>query len=428
MTQKREIFGWAMYDFANSGFTTVVLTAVFNSYFIAVIAGDMPSGTATLIWTIIIAVANIIVLFASPIAGSITDTLGNKKTLLFISMSLCTLFTAALFFAHQGDIVYASLFVILSSVMFFIGESIVAAFLPEISNSENIGKISGFGWALGYVGGLLVLGLCLYYINMAQARGEEASEFVPFTMLIVAGCFFIASLPTFIFLKEQRITKRSEPLQFYIKSSFNQVKSTWHKRHTYSDMFRFMASLLVFYSGINTVVVIAAIYAQEVMDFQTSDTIQLILVVNVAAAIGAFIFGFVQDKLGIKNTLNITLFIWILAMLIAYFTSSLLWFWVVALLIGIALGSSQSAGRALVGSFSPRHHNGEFFGFWGLTVRLSAVVGPISYGLVAHFTNGDHKMSLLSTTFFFIAGFLLLRMVNEERGKKTAQSNSVSPL
>ena len=418
--KKREIFGWAMFDFANSGYTTVVLTAIFNSYFIAVVAKDLENGSATFLWTFTIAIANGLVLFASPLLGAITDISCNKKKYLLFATFFCTVFTGLLYIVGPGDILLASILIILSSLMFYIGESLIGAFLPEISTSKNIGKISGYGWSLGYIGGLIVLGACLIYVNYAKAEGHSAEQFVPMTMLIVASCFAISVIPTFTLLKERCSKPVNHPTHSLIKTSYTQLKNTWNKSHEYQDLYRFLVCLFVYHCGINTVIVIAAIYAQEVMKFSTEDTILLIIIVNISAAAGAFIFGFLQDKIGIKYVLGLTLIIWIVAMLIAYFTSSVTWFWIVANLIGIALGSSQSAGRAMVGLFSPLTHNGEFFGLWALAIRLAAIVGPLCYGLTAYLTHGDHRQALLSTTLFFIAGLLLLINVNEKRGHKAA--------
>ncbi len=422
MVKKREKFAWAMFDFANSGYTTVVLTAVFSTFFVGVIAQDLGTGSATLLWTITIAVANGIVLFSAPLIGAITDFSRNKKSFLLITTLGCIIFTALLYFTGPGTITLAVILIILSCVMFYSGENIIAAFLPEICQPEDMGKLSGYGWALGYVGGLLVLGLTLFYVNFAQANGESAEHFVPVTLLIVAGCFALASLPTFVWLKERGAT-RSKPAELsYITLGYQQLKETWKQAHKYQDLFRFLIALMVYHCGINTVVVLAAVYAQEVMHFQTQDTIQLILVVNITAAVGALFFGIVQDKFGSINTLRITLLIWIAATTLAYVTQSVSLFWVVACLIGIALGASQSAGRALVGLFSPPERNGEFFGLWGLATKLAAIIGPLSYGFVTFATQGNHRLALLSTTLFFVAGLILLYRVNEKRGKLNAKT------
>jgi len=179
-------------------------------------------------------------------------------------------------------------------------------------------------------------------------------------------------------------------------------------------------SLCIFYCGINTVVILAAIYAQEAMGFETKDTIVLILVVNITAAIGAALFGYLQDKFGALHTIKATLLIWILAMFIAFYTEDRTTFWIVANLIGLALGSSQSASRALVGLFSPASKSAEFFGLWGLATKASAIIGPISYGFISHMTDGNHRLALLSTCVFFVVGFILLFSVDLVRGEKAA--------
>jgi len=422
----REKFAWAMFDFANSGYTTVVLTTVFNSYFVSVIAGDLESGTATFIWTITIAIANALVLITAPLIGAIADFSANKKRYLMFSAIGCVIFTATLYFTRQGDITLAIVLVILSSVMFYLGESLIAAFLPEISTPETIGKISGFGWTLGYIGGLLVLGLCLVYVDWAQSQNHSAEQYVPITLLIVSVCFALACLPTFIWLKERGICSEKPSHLNYAQIGFQRLKQTWQHAHLYQDFFRFLITLSVFYCGINTVIVLAAIYAQEVMMFEFQDTIKLILVVNITAAIGAFLFGFLQDSLGSAKTLSLTLMIWILAMLLAFFTESTTMFWVVANLIGLALGSSQSAGRALIGLFSPASRNGEFFGLWGLAIKISAIIGPLSYGLISFISQGNHRVALLATTVYFIAGLILLKTVNEKRGMLVAAQENQS--
>lgn len=419
---RREILAWAMYDFANSGYTTVVLTAVFNAYFVGVVAanGVDRSGTATLLWTVAMAITNILVLASAPVLGAIADHGAHKKRFLAFTTVGCVLFTALLGFVGRGDVVLGMTLVILATLMFASGENFIAAFLPEIASQKEMGRISGYGWSLGYLGGLLVLGLCLVYIQWAQARGDVAEQYVPVTLWITAAMFALAALPTFIWLRERAVPQALAPGENYFRLGFARVRHTFaHARH-YRDLFRFLVTLAVYYSGINTVVVLAAIYAQEVMGFSTQENIVLILVVNVTAAIGALGFGLAQDRLGSVRTLAITLCVWIAALVLAYFTESRAGFWVVANLVGVSLGSSQSAGRALVGQFSPPERSAEFFGLWGLAGKLAAVIGPLVYGLVTFLTRGNHRQALLSTTAFFIAGLLLLLTVNERRGRAAA--------
>lgn len=417
---RKEIFGWAMYDFANSGFTTVVLTAIFNTYYVNVIAGHLSNGEATLFWTLVIGFANGLVLLTAPIVGAIADYSAAKKRFLAVTTVGCVVFTALLALLGPRDVILAGVFVVMASVMFYSGENLIAAFLPEISPPEKMGRISAFGWTLGYISGLLILGLCLAYVSYAETRLQTAQQYVPVTMLIVAACFGLASLPTFLWVREAAKPQHSGAPVNYLRIGYARLHSTWqHARH-YRDLFRSLLCLMIFYCGINTVVILAAVYANEVMGFSTQDAIMLILVVNITAAVGAFVFGWVEDIIGSLTTIKLTLLIWVIAMIMAYFTEQRGGFWIVANLIGLALGSSQSAGRAIVGLFSPAARSGEFFGLWGLATKLSAIIGPISYGLITRLSDGDHRLALISTCVFFIAGFLLLFTVDEQRGRAAA--------
>ncbi len=420
---KRERFAWCMYDFANSGFTTVVLTAVFNAYFVGVVASganDHQDGSATLLWTIAMAIANGVVLICAPVLGAIADHSAAKKRFLIASTIGCVIFTALLSLVGAGDILLGMVLVILATVMFAAGENLIAAFLPEIAAPEYMGRLSGYGWTIGYLGGLLTLGLCIAYIEWSKGLGQSANEFVPVTNLIVACIFALAALPTFLWLKERAIAAQPQTLAGYIKIGFVRLKHTIKHTRQHQDLFRFLLTLTIYHAGINTVIVLAAVYAQEVMQFDTQDTLMLIMVVNLTAAAGAFIFGHVQDRIGSKISLILTLIIWIIAIGIIYRATETSVFWLAANLIGLALGASQSAGRAMVGLFSPAQRSGEFFGLWGLALRLAAIIGPLTYGSAIYLLQGNHRLAILSTLLFFIAGLLLLLTVNEERGKRAA--------
>ena len=417
--RRREILAWSLFDFANSGYTTVVLTAIFNAYFVGVIAQEYASGTATLWWTVTIAFANGVVLLTAPVLGAIADDRAWKKRFLMIATSGCVGFTALLATVGPGDVGYAMGLVVLSSICFFTSENLIAAFLPEITTPDKMGRISALGWTIGYFGGLLTLALCLWVILSATTRGAEMIDAVPLTLLIVAAMFILGSLPTFLWLRE-----RAQPLQRtsinYGLIAYQRLRTTWQHARLHRDLFQFLAALTIYTCGINTVIVLAAVYAQEAMGFTTEDNIQLILIVNISAALGAFIFGHIQDRLGSLQTLSMTLVIWISALLLAYFTHDRDTFWIVANLVGIALGSSQSAGRAIIGVFAPPARAGEYFGLWGLATKLAAVIGPLCYGLITFVTQGDHRIALLVTTCFFVGGLLALIGIDEKRGRSAA--------
>jgi UMF1 family MFS transporter len=425
LAPRRELIAWAMYDFANSGYTTVVLTAIFNAYFVGVIAAglDNPNnGLGTLLWSIAVGIANALILITAPVLGAIADYSAAKKKMLAFSTVGCILMTAALGFADPGDLVFSMILLAGSAFLFGTGENLIAAFLPEISPPDKVGRVSGFSWALGYIGGMLVLAICLLYIESVKALGHSAEQYVPVTLWITAFVFMLAAAPTFIFLKERQQPSETTPdvISDFVRIGFSRLHQTLRHHHQFRDLFRFLLALCIFSCGIYTVIVIATIYAQEVMHFSTTDNIIMIMLVNITAAIGAFVFGLFQDRLGAKRTLELTLLIWITAIFIAWIGESRTLFWVAANLIGLAMGSSQSAGRALVALFTPNDRSAEFFGLWGLSIKLAAIIGPLSYGLIAWYSNGDHRLAILSTLMFFIIGLVVLLTVDEGRGRESA--------
>jgi MFS transporter, UMF1 family len=419
----KELLAWALYDFANSGYTTVVQTTIFSAYFVAVVAGaaqGVTPGLPTLLWSLAIGIANFIVMISGPLIGAIADHRACKKRFLLISSIGCIGSTALLALVGPGEVWLGMALVILSAIMFASGENLIAAFLPEIVPEEKMGKMSGYGWSLGYFGGLLTLGVCLAYITWAKHHGFTETHFVPVTLLITAAIFAFAAAPTFLWLRERAIPFVWDNSLSNLQVSYTRLTQTFKEAARFRDLLWFLITLGVYQSGVSTVVVLSAIYAQEVMGFDTQSLIVLIMVVNVTAAVGAFICGHLQDRMGSVPTLAITLLIWIVAVVVALFASKPSDMWIAGNITGLAMGASQSVGRALVSKFSPAERAGEFLGLWGLVNRLSAIVGPLSYGLINYWSHGGHRMSLLSTLSFFIAGLVLLSKVNERRGKAAA--------
>jgi UMF1 family MFS transporter len=415
--RRREVWAWAFYDFANSGYTTVVITAVFNAYFVAEVAGNAP--WATLAWTSALATSYAAVMVTGPVIGAYADARAAKKRLLAATTIGCATFTAALALAGHGDVWLACALIALSNFFFGVGENLIAAFLPELARGHAVGRISGWGWSLGYIGGLVSLAACLAYVVAAQAAGASATDYVPVTMLLTAGIFVIASLPTFLFLRE-RATPVASAGAGFVCGALGRVRATLHGARRYADLRRFLICIVFYQAGIQAVVALAAIYAQQVMAFSTHDTLVLVLLVNVTAAIGAFFFGEVQDRLGHVTTIVATLVGWLLAIGLAWAAREPALFWVAANLVGVCLGSSQSAGRALVAYLSPPSRAGEFFGLWGLGVKLSSILGPMTYGLVSWVSAGDHRAALLATGVFFIAGIAIVATIDVERGRRAA--------
>ena len=304
------------------------------------------------------------------------------------------------------------------------GESLIAAFLPELARDDAMGRVSGRGWSFGYLGGMLALGLGLAYVATAQARSEPATAFVPVVMLITAGVYGLASLATFAWLRERaRLqAKSSEAGGAGVKASLQRLALTWQQARHYRDLRWLLACCACYQAGISVVITLAAVYAEQVLGFKQADTMRLIFLVNIAAVAGAFAFGYWQDRVGYKRSLGFTLVGWFLMTLLAGFATGPAMFWAAAVIAGLCMGSSQSAGRAMVGLLTPPDRKAEFFGLWSFATSLAVVAGPLTYGLITPATGGNHRVAILSTSLFFVVGLWLLMPIDMARGQHSARS------
>jgi UMF1 family MFS transporter len=417
--QRRELAAWASYDFANSGYTTVVITAVFNAYFVGVVAGG--ADWATLAWTVALSVSYFLVILTAPLLGAWADLTARKKALLAASTALCVVATAALALCGRGDVALAVALLIVSNFAFSTGENLVASFLPELAHDEALGRLSGYGWALGYVGGLVALGISLALIRGA---GDAPAEIkVPPVFLATAALFAATALPSLMLLRERakpRPLARGETFAL----AWGRIRGAPATSRELVDLRRFLWCIVAYQAGVGTVITLAAVYTQQALGFSTEDSIKLILVVNIAAALGAFAFAYVQDRLGHRATLAITLVGWIAAIGLLWWSSERSVVWIAANVAGACLGASQSAGRALVAYLCPDDREGEIFGLWGLAVKLAMIVGSLTYGVVTWVTGGDHRTAILANALFFVAGLVLLFRVDPVRGRAASRVQS----
>ncbi len=404
-----------MYDFANSGYTTVVLTAVFNAYFVGVVAGK--ADWATLAWTLALGVSNAIVMFTIPSIGAYADARGAKKKLLAFATAGCVLGTLALSFVGPGDVALAVAAIIVSNACYAWGECLIASFLPELARRESLGTVSGWGWSFGYFGGMLALGASLAYVMSASAKGQSAAQFVPVTMAITAGLYGLACLVTFAWLRERAVGVA--PRAGW-GDALARLRRTWDESTRFRDFRGLLLCALAYQAGISVVIALAAIYAEEVLGFKQQQTMMLVFLVNIAAAMGAFAFGYWQDRVGHKRAMAVTLVGWIVMTVLAMLATTPAIFWVAAVLAGLCMGSSQSAGRAMAGLMAPPERLAEFYGLWTFATRLSAIIGPVTYGVVTWITSGNHRLAMLSTALFFVVGLLVLRTIDVDRGARVA--------
>lgn len=417
-----ELIVWALYDFANSGYTTVVLTTVFSAYFVGVVAAGRD--WATLAFTGALSLSYLAVMLTMPFLGVRADARAGKRRLLMISTAGCVLATLGLMVAAPGVIVLSLLALMVSNYFYCVGESTIAAFLPELARPAALGRVSGWGWGFGYVGGMLTLGLSLVVASRATGLGYEAERYVPWVMALTAGVFAVAALPALLLLKDRTAPGGSRPRVAWA----NQLRAAWVETRTAFPDFRLLLLCgACYHAGISVVITLAAVYASEVMGFGMTQTMLLVFMVNIGAAAGALAFGHVQDRVGHRRALAVTLLGWIVMVVLAWAAVEVWLFWVAAAIAGLCMGTSQSAGRAMVGALAPAHRPAEFYALWTFALQLAAVVGPLSYGLVTWVSGGQHRLALLFTGLFFIAGLAVLWRIDFARGIQARSAPGVQP-
>jgi MFS transporter, UMF1 family len=433
---RREIFGWAMFDFANQAYTLLIITVVFGDLFTRVIVGDRGDEfrLANLLWSVALTVSYLLVVISAPMLGAITDFSAARKRFLFLSYLATVLFTCALYFIEPGWVLPAMLLLVLSNYFYSVGESFIASFLPDLGPPEDLGKISGFGWALGYVGGLFSAGFAMTWLGEVSFANYERIRWVgPFA----GGFFLICAIPTFVWLKERAAAQPLPQWKSCLAVGTARLAATLRELNSFRDMAILLVSIFFSMAGISIVIAFTFIYGAQVIGWDATTRNIMFVVVQITAAAGAVVFGVVQDRIGAKVTFMMTLGLWVVAVLAIYATPQITArldtffavdihpqqvFLVVGCLAGLSLGSSQSAGRALVGILAPAGRFAEFYGFWGLASKLAAVFGILGLGLLQTVL-GLHA-SILFCAFLFLAAIATAALVDQQRGRRTAETYS----
>lgn len=435
VTRKRapakEIFGWAMFDFANQAYTLLIITVVFGDLFTRVIVGDSPDyRLGNLLWSVALAVSYLMVVVTNPVCGAIMDHSRLRKRFLLISYLATVVTTSLLWLVEPGWIVLAMVLIILSNYFYSMGEAFIASFLPGLGPRKELGWISGLGWGLGYIGGLVSTIFALAVLGEVSAENYDRVRLVgPF-----AGLFFLlAAIPTFIWMRERGRRRPLPANQSVLAAGFLRLKDTaGHLRH-FRDLRQLLISIFFLMAGIYIIISFAFIYGAQVIEWDEQVRVIMFVTVQITAAIGALGFGFIQSRIGARTTYLITLFLWMAAILAIWQTPLLTslanrWldldleaqyvFLFAGTLSGLSLGSSQSAGRALVGVLTPNGKAAEFFGFWGTASKLAAVFGILGLGLLQAVFG--LATAILFCLALFIAAWITVLPVNERRGEEAA--------
>ena len=396
--RRREIFGWCCYDFANSAFITVVITVVYGPYFTGVVAAGW-AGANTL-WSVILASSQVVVMVFGPALGVLADVTGSKKKFLLSMMWVCSAATAALWLTGPGTVALAAGLVIVAYAAFSFGENFCASFLSELSTPANCGRISGYGWSFGYLGGLGALGLAMLVLSVSP-------DGVRWVFVVTALFMVAATLPVLLLLRERK--QPESHVARWWQLGWESVLRAARDLPQHRDLLRFFWAFLLYMSGLGAVVAFAAIYSVEVLGFTTGENLVLFASLQISSALGALAFGWWQDRAGSVNMLTAALLLWCLVAVGAYFCQTKEMFFLVGNVAGLAIGSCQAGSRAVVSLLSPRERAAEFFGFWGVFGKFAAVVGPLFMGVLADMF--DLRVAVLSTLVFFVGGLLVLRTV-----------------
>lgn len=412
--KKREIVSWGMFDFANSSYTTIIVSVAYSIYFTKLVA---PGKEADFLWGVGIFLSNLVVMLTAPVIGAMADDMGRKKLFLLVTAGLCVAGTLALATVSPGWVVWGLALFVISNLGFSFGENLVAAFLPEISTPQNVGRISGFGWGLGYFGGLV----CLMAVRPLLKEGFTIENLDNLRLVwVVTGLFFlISSIPTFVILRERAVRGPRRTLGEYFEVTFGRLRETKRSLRHFSELARFLMIFFVFSCGLMQIIAFAGIYAERTIGYTPDELIGLFISLQLFSAGGAFLFGFIQDRLGARRTIQMALVLWILVCIGAYVAESKGFFLGVAMAAGLGIGSLQAASRGLVGLFSPVEKSAEFFAFWGFAGKGAYMLGPLIFGAVSSLS-GSQRVAIFSTVVFFIAGLIGMFWIDERRGHEAA--------
>ncbi len=377
---------------------------------------------ASLLWGIAISFSMVVSGAIGPLLGAMADhSAGKKRWLLFFTV-MCIAPTALLFFVGPGDVTSGIALFVLANVGFAAGNGLYNGFLSELSDDTNVGRISGYGYALGYAGGLIALLLCLPLLKGGFGPGHDTTFRGSF--LVTAAFFAVFSLPTFLWLRERAVPQPRPAGMSLARIGWERMRQTFGNVRRLGDLFRFLGAFLVYNDGIETVIYFSSIYAVSVLGFTMLETVWLFMAVQLTALVGSLLFGRLTDSIGPKPAILMTLGLWCGVVSAAYFATTKGQFWVIALVAGIGLGSNQVASRGLMRLFVPAGRDAEFFGFFSICGKFSSLLGPLVYGLVASMA-GSQRIAILSVLAFFALGFVLLLSVSVERGRLAAREAGV---
>lgn len=419
-TERGKRVAWYLYDFGNSAYAAVVILAIYPAFFKNAVVGG-PEGTR--LWGLANAVAMLVVTVISPLLGAIADHLAIKKRLLAAFTALACVATAMLWFVGKGDIAAGFAIFVIAEIGYRTAQIFYNAMLPEIADRSNFGRISGHGWAIGSIGGIVCLAIVLPMVVIMGASAVNA------TMVVTAVFFAVFSLPLFAFVKEKALPKPPVPGVSLWTLGFRQVWATLRKARHYRDFMVFLVAFIFLNDAVMIALGFAAIIGAVLFGFGQQQLILLIVLVQVTNVIGSWVFGYMSDRISGKSAMQWSALALAVSVVWMMLNDSAALFYVIASLAGFAIAGQQSVSRTLVAKLTPASQSGEFFGLFSVAGRSSSVIGPALFGWVAAdlaLANAASGMDALAaeqaglrSALWIILGFLgvgsaIMAMVREE--------------
>lgn len=406
LLRDRRILAWAAFDFANTPFVLLVVTVGYATYFKDVVAAGARSGD--FLWGLAGSISMVLVALTAPATGAYADAAGAKRRLLMAYTAIAVLSTALLATVKEGMVVWGMLLFIVANVAFQGGQVFYNAFLPEVTGGQTLGTVSGLGFAAGYVGALLSLVAALPFFW----NGFEADNLGNIQILFVFVAVFWAafSIPTFVYLRDRREGPGVAALR-PVRSLARLREDTSQFRREHRSAFRYLLAYLLYMDAITTLVAFTAIYARDTIGLSLPQIISLFVISQFTAIPGSFVVGRLADRSGAKPTISVLLGVWLIILVLGVLANEYTDFVVIALLAGVGTGALQSVSRSFMAQISPRHREGEFFGFYAMVGRVSAIFGPLLFGTVSSLT-GNQRWAVASLILMVAAGLALLQGVH----------------
>ena len=424
---KRIINAWCMYDWANSAFATTIMATVLPTFYSSVagitlaVDPNQARVLASSYWGYTNTIAMLIVAFAAPVLGAIADHSGAKKRFVGGFATVGILFTALLVLVSTGNWLMASAFYILGRIGFSGANIFYDSLLPHVAKPEDIDQVSTKGYALGYLGGGLLLVINLAWIMFPQVFGLPNAEVASrLSFLSVAVWWALFSIPFFRYVPEPPATVMHGESANPVRAGFQRLGHTFREVRQYKELLKFLLAFWLYNDGIGTIITMAAIFGAEI-NIPSEHLIGAILLVQFVGIPFSFAFGWLARQLGTKRSILLALGVYSLIAVGGYFLHTALHFWILAFMVAMVQGGSQALSRSLYGAMTPKAKTAEFFGFYDVSSKFAGIIGPLVFGLVGQLT-GSSRLGIVSLVVFFIGGGLLLAWVDEKEGIRVARA------